>query len=340
MIVRALIALMLAWVLHLGIVESAETNAPSAVAAKPDFPKSRWDQMSPEEYLRSHEHRRHAPGAPEAVERRYYERRLRSELEEVFNYLPARSQVDRAWTVMLLKQGLISKETAVKLLTALEGADQQKGYGGEYWLKQRLDGDEDTGVVACKGEPHGDMLPIYEGYRGALRGLCHAERALGNYSSILPAIEPDKERMLHLAREGFSAAPDLAVKLIRDKGYGSRRAHRICSTFVRIARDRGIKPYETTGELLDEAARIVEEEPPRLSTEEVRGCLDPVQFIKRHNNLGDPAPEESRRMIRLRRGSLVEARDRHAKRIAQIEAAARRLNGEVAAIVGRDGRSE
>ena len=541
---RALIALTSVCVVHVGIVESAETNPPSAVAAKPDFRKSKWDQMSPEEYLRSHEHRRHAPGAPEAVERRYYERRLRSELEEVFNYLPARSQVDQAWTVMLLKQGLISKETAVKLLTALEGADQQKGYGGEYWLKQRLDGDEDTasavnlgrtlqepmsrlmlrrklmhvleltleslettlevadgntetvmagqthlshaqpttyaayllsvhdglfrgleqlelaykhtnensagcgalagtgwpvdrqmvtellgfdslveptydceggqdhaltilfaltnfatllsrtamdhniwsmeeirmikvpgrwcgvsslmpqkaipgsqleriridacnvigetvtGVVACKGEPHGDMLPIYEGYRGALRGLCHAERALGNYFSILPAIEPDKERMLHLAREGFSATPDLAVKLIRDKGYGSRRAHRICSTFVRIARERGIKPYETAGELLDEAARIVEEEPPRLSTEEVRGCLDPVQFIKRHNNLGDPAPEESRRMIRLRRESLAKAKGRHAERVARIEAADQRLNAEVAAIVGQDGRNE
>jgi argininosuccinate lyase len=126
----------------------------------------------------------------------------------------------------------------------------------------------------------------------------------------------------------------LAVKLIRDKGYGGRRAHRICATFVRIARERGIKPYETTGELLDEAARIADEDAPGLSTEEVREQLDPVEFIERHNNLGDPAPEESRRMIRLRRETLAEANKRHTQRQARIDEAAKKLAAEVAAIVG------
>ncbi len=501
-------------------------------------PRKTFSEMTPEEYGRSHDHRRHAPGAPEAPERGFYRRRLTSELDRVFNYFPARAQMDRAWTVMLLKQGLISKETAVKLLKALEGAETEKGFGGEYWLKRKLDGDEDTasavnlgrtlqepmsrlmlraklidvleltleslgvtldvaeanvetimagqthlshaqpttyaayllsvhdglargleqlelaykhtnensagcgalagtgwpvdrrmitellgfdslvepaydceggqdhaltilfaltnvttllsrtamdhniwsmeeirmirvppewcgvssmmpqkaipgsqleririeacnvigetvtGVVSCKGEPHGDMLPIYEGYRGALRAMCHAEKALGNYASILPAMEPDKKRMLHLAREGFSATPDLAVKLIRDKGYGGRRAHRICATFVRIARQRGIKPYETTGELLDEAARLADEDPPGLSTEEVRRQLDPVEFIKRHDNLGDPAPRESLRMIEIRRKTLAEAAKRHAERLARIDKAAKKLEAEVAAILG------
>ena len=535
---RVLVTLMAVSVAHLGTAEPAETKSSRGAAVKASPPKSTSAETSPEEYWRSRTHRRQAPGAPPAPEWRYYERRLKSELDEVFNYLPARAQMDRAWTVMLLKQDLISKDTAVRLLTALKGADEQKGYGGEYWLKQRLDGDEDTasavdlgrtlqepmsrlmlrrklmdvldltlkslevtldvadahtetimagqthlshaqpttyaayllsvhdglgrgleqlelaykhtnensagcgalagtgwpvdrrmitellgfdslvepaydceggqdhpltilfaltnittllsrtamdhniwsmeeiqmvrvspawcgvssmmpqkaipgsqleririeacnvigetvtGVIACKGEPHGDMLPIYEGYRGALRATCHAEKALGFYSSMLPAIEPDKERMLHFAREGFSATADLAVKLIRDNGYGGRRAHRICATFVRIARERGIKPYETTGELLDEAARIAAEEPPGLSTEDVREQLDPVEFIKRHNNLGDPAPEESRRMIRLRRETLAEAQKRHDRRQARIDQAAKKLAAEIAAIVG------
>jgi argininosuccinate lyase len=535
---RFLVTLMVVSVATVGTAESAETKSSGEAIVKAGPTKGASAEMGPEEYWGAHWHRRHAPGVPGAPEWRYYERRLKSELEEVFNYLPSRAQMDRAWTVMLLKQGLISKDTAVKLLTALEGADQEKGYGGEYWLKKKLGGDEDTasavdlgrtlqepmsrlmlrrklmhvlelmlrslevtldvadantetimagqthlshaqpttyaayllsvhdglargleqlelaykhtnensagcgalagtgwpvdrrmitellgfdslvepaydceggqdhpltilfaltnvtillsrtamdhniwsmeeiqmvrvspawcgvssmmpqkaipgsqleririeacnvigetitGVVACKGEPHGDMLPIYEGYRGALRAMCHAEKALGFYSSMLPAIEPDRERMLHFAREGFSAAPDLAVKLIRDKGYGGRRAHRICATFVRIARERGIKPYETSGELLDEAARIADEDPPGLSTEDVRKLLDPVEFIKRHNNLGDPAPEESRRMIGLRQEALVETKRRHAQRQARIDEAAKKLAAEVAAIVG------
>ena len=520
-----------------GTVAPAESESASSARVKPSLPNSAPPTASQEEYWRSHGHRRHAPGAPQAPEWRHYTRRYNQEVERVFNRLPYVAQMDRAWTVMLYKQGLISREVAVKLLTALESADREVGYGGEDWLKKKLGGDEDTasavnlgrtlqepmsrlqqrdkmidvldlmlatlevtldvaeanadtimagqthlshaqpttygayllsvhdglargleqlelaykhanensagcgalagtgwpvdrrmitellgldslvepaydceagqdhpltilfaltnittvlsrtamdyniwgmeevamirvppewcgvssmmpqkaipgsqferirieacnvigetitGVVSCKGEPHSDMLPIYEGYRGALRALCHAEKALGFFSSLLPVVQPDKERMLQLAREGYSATPDLAVKLIRDKQYGGRRAHRICATFVRIARERGIKPYETTGELLDEAARIVDEDPPGLSTEEVRRLLDPVEFIKRHDNLGDPAPEETRRMIGVRRATLAKAKSRHAERVARLEEASEKLAAEIAAIL-------
>ena len=190
-----------------------------------------------------------------------------------------------------------------------------------------------TGVVSNKGEPYSDMLPIYEGWRGALRAMCHIEKALGFFNGLLPNTRVDKERMLEYAREGFAAAPDLAVKLIRDKGYGGRRAHRICATMVRIARERGIKAYETAGELLDEAARITGETPPELATEEVRDALDPAKFIARHSNLGDPNLAESLRMIASRREALSEARRRHAERVKLIDEAQKMLDSEVAAIM-------
>lgn len=493
--------------------------------------------MTPEEYWRSSAHRLHSLGVPEAEERVYWDRRLNSELKRVPNQSQARAQTDRAWTVMLYKQKLISHEVAVKLLNALN-LEEGEVPGGEDWLKKRLDGDEDaasainlgrtlqepmsrlllrdkmldilelllktlgvildvaegnvetimagqthlshaqpttyagyllsvhdglargleqlelaykhtnensagcgalagtgwpvdrqlitellgfdclvepaydceagqdhpltilfaltnivcllsrtamdyniwgmeevamvnvdaswrgvsslmpqkaipgsqferirleasdvmgdmmTGLIATKGEPHADMLPIYEGYRAALRALCHAEKALGLFSGLLPNAEPDKERMLGFAREGFSATPDLSIKLIRDKGLGARRAHRICATFVRIARERGMKAFETTGELLDEAAGVAGEDPPGLSTEEVREALDPVEFIKRHDNLGDPHPDESRRLIAIRREALAGARARHRERVAQLDSAAERLAAEVEAIIG------
>ena len=84
-----------------------------------------------------------------------------------------------------------------------------------------------------------------------------------------------------------------------------------------------------------EGARIVDEEPPGLSTEDVREHLDPVEFIKRHNNLGDPAPQESRRMIGLRRKTLAEAKNRHAQRLARLEKAAKKLDAEIEAVLGR-----
>ena len=214
----------------------------------------------------------------------------------------------------------------------------QKAIPGSEFERVRLAasdviGDMITGVVSNKGEPYSDMLPIYEGWRGALRAMCRTEYALGFFNGLLLNTRPDKARMLEYAREGYSATPDLAVKLIRDKGYGGRRAHRICATMVRTARERGIKAYETTGELLDEAARITGETPPELATAEVRDALDPVKFIARHNNLGDPNPDESRRMIGVRRDALASARQRHTDRVARIENAEKKLESEVNAVV-------
>ena len=215
----------------------------------------------------------------------------------------------------------------------------QKSIPGSEFERVRLEasivvGNMVTGVVSNKGEPYSDMLPIYEGWRHALTALCHIEKALGFFNGLMPATTPNKERMLEYAREGFAATPDLAVKLIRDRGYGGRRAHRICATMVNIARSRGIRPFEATGELLDEAARVADETPPGLSTEDVREMLDPVKFIERRTNLGDPRPDESRRLIGLRRDALAQARERHADRVAVVEKAAKKLATEVAAIVG------
>lgn len=484
-----------------------------------------------DEFRRSHDHRFQCPGVPPAEARAAIDRRLPAELKRSGNARTALSATDKAWTVMLHKQGLVSREEAVKLLTALDGG------GGEAYLKEALNGDEDTasvvnlgrtlqepmsrlqlreklldvlglaiqclgtlldtaeanvdtvmagqthlshaqpttygayliavhdgltrsldlldvayrhtnmcsagcgacsgtgwsvdrglvsdllgfdslvesaydcepgqdhtlhilfalssigvtlsrtamdfniwgmeevamirvdpawhgvssmmpqksipgsqferirmeasivigdmirGVVANKGEPYADMLPIYEGWRGALDALCHIEKALGYLEGLMPHTAPDRARMLDYAREGFSATPDLAVKLIRDQGYGGRRAHRICATMVRIARERGIRAYQTTGELLDEAAHVADETPPGLPTDDVREMLDPVKFIERHDGLGDPHPDESRRLIARRRETLAKARRRHADRVSRVEQAARVLDDEIRSIL-------
>jgi argininosuccinate lyase len=191
-----------------------------------------------------------------------------------------------------------------------------------------------AGVVACKGEPLTDVLPIYEAWTQASTALEVAEGTLYGFSDILRSVQPDKEKMLQHTRDGFSGAPDLAIKLIREKGYGGRRAHRICAVFVYLARKQGLKPYQTTGKLLDEAAKVANETPPGLTTEEIREMLDPVKFIERHNNVGDPNPKETRRLVDLRRADLAEAGKRHAERRGRLDAAQKSLRAEVQAISG------
>jgi argininosuccinate lyase len=140
--------------------------------------------------------------------------------------------------------------------------------------------------------------------------------------------------MLQYARDGYSAAPDLAIRLIRTGRYAPRRAHRICATFVRTARQRGLRPYETTGALLDEAAGIADESPPGISTEEIREALDPARSVLRHDNRGDPHPEESARMITARRRALERERRRHEERLARLRRSEQDLEAAITAIIG------
>lgn len=189
------------------------------------------------------------------------------------------------------------------------------------------------GVTAIQGEPHQDIIPIYEAWRSAVRAILYAEGALELYAAHVNAIICNRKKMLAYAREGFSATADLSIKLIRDCKMGARRAHRICATMVRIARERGIKAYEVTGELLNEAARIADEPLPNLKTEEIRRILDPVEFIKRHNNVGDPAPKESERMIQIRYAMLNEAKKRQDVRKEKLKQARVRLENETSNVI-------
>lgn len=197
-----------------------------------------------------------------------------------------------------------------------------------------------VGMLGLKGEPLGDVLPSYEAAysgpdRGAIGSLCEVEMTMVIAGDIIRTMIVDKEKLLQLTRDGWSCTPDLAVKLIKS-GYGSRRAHRICAVMVRLARDhRKITPAQLTGEMLDEAARVANEREPKLTTAEIQEIMDPLKFIARHDNTGDPNPKETARMLGIRGAQLAESRRIQAERRGRVEAGYRKLEAAIAAIVGR-----
>jgi argininosuccinate lyase len=191
-----------------------------------------------------------------------------------------------------------------------------------------------TAVVTFKGESIQDNLPVYRSPEHALWGCCHAEKALGLYAGLLRNIIVNRDRMRDIARSGYSGAPDLAIKLIRGKRYGGRQAHRICCNFVRLARERGIKPYEMTGALLDEAARVTSEPEPKLSDADVQDAMGLEHFFEKHDNLGDPCPGETLRMVGVRRNELEAIRARQKDRRARLAQADEKLAAAIQAILG------
>jgi len=190
-----------------------------------------------------------------------------------------------------------------------------------------------TVLITFKHESVQDNLPVYGSPHNVFDGCCNARKMLGLWSNILKNTIVRRERMLEIVKEGYSGAPDLAIKLIRGQDYAGRQAHRICATCVRLARERGIKPYDMTGELLDEAARVTGDPEPHLTTEEVQDAMSLDTFFEKHCNLGDPCPSETLRMIGLRRNDLNKAQERQKARRDKLVKAEQLLAEEIDKII-------
>ncbi|MFP4175611.1 MAG: lyase family protein [Planctomycetota bacterium] len=215
----------------------------------------------------------------------------------------------------------------------------QKAHSGGIFENIRIPcndvlGEMNTAVTSLKAESIQDTLIIKHSPHYAMKGCATIQRALGLWTEIIPGLQIDRKRMKRIVREGYSGAPDLVIKMVRDYGYGKRQAHRICCNFVRLARERDINPSDMTGELLDEAAGITDEPRPGLSTEEVQDAMGLENFFEKHQCLGSPAPEETRRLVGKRRDRLAEARERQTERRKRLARANERLEEEVKKVIG------
>lgn len=164
----------------------------------------------------------------------------------------------------------------------------------------------------------------------------YAERTdhLGWFTNMIENLLPQKGRMRAIVRAGYSCATELATHLVQECGYGGRLGHSIVATMVRDARVAGLKSDACTGAMLDKAAEFLDVRQPGLDTETVQRGLDPDEFLKSHVHLGGASPDESRRLLDIRREWLSEARQRQEGRRERVRAGHERLDAEIAAIVG------
>lgn len=223
---------------------------------------------------------------------------------------------------------------------------QKGGNGGAQWEEVRICannvlGAMMLGAMALNGEPHADVLTAYQAAylsrsAGAIGALCEAEMVNSVAGDMLNTLIVDKDRLFQLTKDGWGCTPDLAAMLTREKGYGMRQAHQICAVMVRIARiHRKIRPSELTGEMLDEAAVIAHAKKPGLTTGEIQTIMDPVKFIERHNNTGDPNPKETERMVEIRRRMLEESKQCQHERRQGVEAGYEKLANQVDEILSK-----
>ncbi|MFW5799081.1 MAG: lyase family protein, partial [Planctomycetota bacterium] len=185
------------------------------------------------------------------------------------------------------------------------------------------------GIYCFKNEPLQDILPVYRSEACLLEGLGHLEQALGTFRNGLRYTTPNKDRMWKLLTDGYSGSPDLVRHMIKHHDYAGREAHRICATMVRLARERNIAPRDCTGALLDEAAEVSGDRKPGLTDEVVQKWMGLEHFLATHNNPGDPNPEQTGKLVELRRGRLAELTTRQDARKAKLEEADRKLQAAI-----------
>jgi argininosuccinate lyase len=210
--------------------------------------------------------------------------------------------------------------------------------GSNYERTRMLASDVMGETVKClfqlRGEPYADMQGMFQLPDRAMHGILAARHCMGFFDNMLASAILNKDRMLAIARAGYSASTEVATHLIQELGYGGRLAHSIVATMVRQARMKGLKAYECTGALLDEAAEYLDVRKPGLDDATLRRLLDPVEFVNSHTNTGGTAPAENRRLLDERRKWVEDARERHAARRTQVADAASKLQREIESICG------
>ncbi len=181
--------------------------------------------------------------------------------------------------------------------------------------------------------PHGDMNPLaYAMKNGTLRALDVIDTCIEPYLYKLPTMVVNEDRMLAMARRGYSCSTELANVLVRTQHLDYRTAHDIVHKFVVASAKKNIPAAEADIALLQRAAHEVVGKDLGMTEEQLRQALDPVHFVNATNCRGAVSPVEVARMIADRAAKLDAARARNLKRIDTLHAARNRMLADLRAI--------
>lgn len=168
--------------------------------------------------------------------------------------------------------------------------------------------------------PHGDTNTLEHHMRdGALAALSNVQVYAKPWIVLLATIKVHEDKMLARARDGYSAASELANEIMRSNGLDYRTAHDVVQTFILKSVEKGLPSMEADIRIFQEAAQEVVGKELDMSQDRLREALDPVHFVNVTNSRGGVAPKEVARMIKDRREKLAKARARHLQRIKQLE---------------------
>ena len=155
--------------------------------------------------------------------------------------------------------------------------------------------------------------------------------------AVVAGLEIHPERWARAAREGFTAAADVADVLAAESGLDYRTAHHVVGRAVRELVEEGLPPAALTPERLAGAAERAAGRPAWIGAAALADALDPEACVAARRQVGSAAPgevaamiEDCRERIAAARAVSLEARERAARARDALLSRARELAGPAA----------
>ncbi|MGD9570991.1 MAG: lyase family protein [Thermoleophilia bacterium] len=153
-------------------------------------------------------------------------------------------------------------------------------------------------------------------------------------AEVVAGMTVHPERWERAAREGFTAAADVADVLAVEAGLDYRTAHHVVGRAVRGLVEAGLTPAGLTPERLSAAAEEAVGRPVEISAEALADALDPALCARARLQTGSSAPAEVAAMVAACREEVAaaralsaEARERAERARADLRARVRELAG-------------
>ncbi|WP_217914424.1 lyase family protein [Miltoncostaea marina] len=153
-------------------------------------------------------------------------------------------------------------------------------------------------------------------------------------AEVVAGLTIDPARWERAAREGFTAAADVADVLAVEAGIDYRTAHHVVGRAVRDLVDAGLPPDALTPERLAAAAEASAGRAVTISAEALAGALDPAACVAARLQTGSAAPGEVAAMIAECRAAVAEARGLSAAARERAAGAARGLRERARELAG------
>jgi argininosuccinate lyase len=187
-----------------------------------------------------------------------------------------------------------------------------------------------TALGTFRAEGTGDQamreLPLLD------EALRTTENMLELMAAVLDTLIVHADRMKEIVASNWSTASNLADCIVKETGLSYRQAHHVVGRVVRMGIEQKIAPVQTTGEMVDTAAKETIGRPVGLRSETVRDALDPEMFVKTRITTGSIHPDEVNRMLGMAKKYLRDEKAWIASQRKTIKEANRRLERAIASI--------